>query len=75
MLINWSHFPPAITLQAFTGLDDVAVCLDILEQKGWDLMVRFQGAVTYIPPVEMIANGVKNFDWHKSSLVAIKPLV
>ena len=58
------------TLKAFTGLEDVAVCLDILEQKGWDLMVRVQGVITYISPVEVFTNRIMNFDWQKLFLIA-----
>lgn len=29
-----------LSLQALSNIEDLAICLDILEQKGWNLMVR-----------------------------------
>lgn len=34
------EFFPLSLSQALSGIEDIAICLDILEQKGWDLTVR-----------------------------------
>lgn len=39
-LTAWCSLIENTLPQAFTGLEDVGMCIEILEQKGWDLMVR-----------------------------------
>lgn len=34
-----------VNFQAITGIDDIAVCLDILEQKGWDLVAAVSSVI------------------------------
>lgn len=36
-----------IVFQAITGMEDIPMCLDILEQKEWDLTVCYYNTSTY----------------------------
>ena len=40
---NWNFtafLPSPSPVQALSGIEDIGICLDVLEQKEWDLTVR-----------------------------------